>query len=785
MNSFRRVAALVASAALMIGMTVVAMPSASADTTELTQPVRARVLPDGRVLVVEKAGIVKLAPSVNSPAGTILDIREQVASYEDHGLTTLGYQDGYMYLGYTARPPAGQVGSNNDCPNFTIESGGCPTTAHLSRFSLSSTGDVGPEQRLFGGIPQICILYTTHGLDDLEFGPDGRLYFSVGDGAGFTGIDVGQGPNADFCGADEGSQKGALRAQTDYNLNGKVVSANPDGTDMRVEAKGLRNPFSMAFDDAGDLWIGDTGWSTFEEINRMTPGGAVENFGWPCYEGPGQNQPSDILSYTQQPVCQQLIASGSVVNPVKAYEHPDTAGATGKFASISALAPHDGRIYFGDYSQTTLASVLPDGSDTRVHASGVFPVDLTPVAGDLWMVDIAAGTFAPAPIDQVVEPPDGDPYAMVFGPRAVTPGAFETFSVQSNLIPERQTGYTVLWTAQWCDGATGSCVERYFTDKLAVVTQSQIPAAFDADDTFTVTVHVSNGGLTTTGSTTFTLGGATEPTDPGTAPAARGDVRGLISAFDTSARTFTVDGAVYSYDEDDFFRLNGGGEWIVNWERALCLSCTIVGDPYAPGGVSDWDLVTVVPDPVDPVEPGEAHPDPTDPTTPVDGSFTAVLEEIDTRAGTLTLAGTTYPYDTGDFFRLSGRGEWIVNWERAVVVGGTLRATYVAGGQSEWDFYPADEVPDPTEPAGPAEPTGPTGPAAPAGAVTGVVETYDTSARTVQIAGVTYAYDEGDYFALDDRGEWIVKWERALRVGGAIEISPYLPGGTSEWNLLP
>ena len=193
----RRAAAAMTAFAVVAGGVlagVVFASPAQADVAGLEQPIRARTLPDGRVLVIEKAGVVKLAANATATAVPILDIRDKVASYEDHGLTTLGYRDGYMYLGYTAQQP----GTGDVCANFTIESGGCPTTAYLSRFSLSGTGVVGREERLFGGIPQICILYTTHGLDDFEFGPDGRMYFSVGDGAGFTGIDVGQGPNADF-----------------------------------------------------------------------------------------------------------------------------------------------------------------------------------------------------------------------------------------------------------------------------------------------------------------------------------------------------------------------------------------------------------------------------------------------------------------------------------------------------------------------------------------------------------------------------------------------------------
>ena len=670
MSTKRFAAAAVTAVMAMAGLVLTGValaPPAQADVGGLEQPIRARVLADGRVLIAEKAGVVKMAADTSATPVTILDIRDQVASYEDHGLTTLGYRDGYLYLGYTAQQP----GVGDECANFTIESGGCPTTAYLSRFPLSATGVVGPEQRLFGGIPQICILYTTHGLDDLEFGPDGRMYFSVGDGAGFTGIDVGQGPNADFCGPDEGSQKGALRSQTDYNLNGKIVSALPDGTDMRIEAKGLRNPFSIQFDDAGELWIGDTGWSSFEEINRMTPGGGQENFGWPCYEGPEQNQPPDLLSYTEQPVCQELIAAGTVVPPVRAYAHPETAGATGKFASISALSPFGGRIYFGDYSQTTVASMLPDGSDLQTHASSRFPVDLVPVGDSLWMVDIGTGTFAPAPISGTVVPPQGDPVAEITYSGEVTPGSFLKLTVTSNLIPERQTDYGILWTASFCDGPTGECRGQYFTNRSTQQTETEVPSDFGPGDRIVVNVQVERAGVRATDTLEITDGSTPPPGGGSPGPAEAGMFSGLIEAFSVADRTITVAGATYAYDTDDFFKIDDKGEWIVTWEQALCVGCTLDGT-YVPGGVSEFDLV-----------PGSG----TTPPPPAPGAVSGPIEAFDTTARTVTVGGQTYAYDDSDFFKLDDKGEWIVTWEQRLAVGASITIDpYAPGGMSEWDL---------------------------------------------------------------------------------------------------
>jgi glucose/arabinose dehydrogenase len=67
------------------------------------------------------------------------------------------------------------------------------------------------------------------------------------------------------------------------------LASSPDPNARRIIAHGLRNPFRFTpRPGTTELWLGDVGWSDWEEINRITdPLGTVENFGWPCYEGPG------------------------------------------------------------------------------------------------------------------------------------------------------------------------------------------------------------------------------------------------------------------------------------------------------------------------------------------------------------------------------------------------------------------------------------------------------------------------------------------------------------------
>src|SRR6187200_456244 len=179
-------------------------------------------------------------------------------------------------------------------------------------------GDVatGPEQVL---INDWCQQYPSHTIGDLAFGSDGALYVSAGDGASFTFSDFGQdGSPANPCGdppsgvggtqAVPTAEGGALRSQdlrttsdpttldgsilrldpnTGAAMAGNPLIGSPDVNARRIIAHGLRNPFRFTFrPGTNEVWLGDVGWETWEEVNRIAnPTAGVLNFGWPCIEG--------------------------------------------------------------------------------------------------------------------------------------------------------------------------------------------------------------------------------------------------------------------------------------------------------------------------------------------------------------------------------------------------------------------------------------------------------------------------------------------------------------------
>jgi len=105
---------------------------------------------------------------------------------------------------------------------------------------------------------------------------------------------------------------------------------------------GLRNPYRYALHPTtGELFIGDVGWDTWEEVNRGTRGA---NYGWPCFEG---NLPQPLYQ-SQLPECASLPAS-AVTPPLVWWAHenasPSLPGYDPNYLGYTAVG---GTFYTGD-----------------------------------------------------------------------------------------------------------------------------------------------------------------------------------------------------------------------------------------------------------------------------------------------------------------------------------------------------------------------------------------------------------------------------------------------------
>ena len=442
----------------------------------LNNPTVVRFASDGRIFVAEKSGLVKVFDGLGDPTPTVFaDLRTNVHDFWDRGLLGLALHPNFpatpwVYVLYTMDAPIGGTPPvwNDDCPfppGATED--GCVVGARLSRLVAAGNVMTGPEEVFIEGW---CQQFPSHSIGTLDFGPDGALYVSAGDGASFGFVDYGQTgyPQRNPCDdpptgvggfqTPPTAEGGALRSQDLRTLadpvgyDGAVLRVDPEtgaalpdnplygggiAADDRIVAYGLRNPFRLAARPASsEIWIGDVGWGDWEELNVLAaPTGAVQNFGWPCYEGAGRQVGYEL---TFLDICTALYASPDAVTaPLFTYYHGDPVvagdGCSIGSSAISGLAfytdgtyptAYDGALFFADYGRNCIWVMLagpggePDPASRMVFDVGAnVPVDLEiGPGGDLFYVDIYGGavhriSYAPGnqpPVAVVaVTPSDG------------------------------------------------------------------------------------------------------------------------------------------------------------------------------------------------------------------------------------------------------------------------------------------------------------------------------------------------------------------------------------------
>ncbi|MDA0165403.1 PQQ-dependent sugar dehydrogenase [Solirubrobacter ginsenosidimutans] len=422
---------------------VTSLPEGFTETTMwsgLGNPTVVRFAPNGRVFVATKAGVIYTFDDVDDPTPTVFaDLSAEVQDFWDRGLLGLAIApNGTIYVLYSH-----DTGWGDSCPDGGTAPPGCKIDARLSR--LSATG----KETIL--LEDFCQQFPSHSIGTLAFGPDGMLYLSAGEGAHFDYEDFGQignvcgdppNPTGDIGPPD--SQGGALRAQAYRRPAGQPMI--PDGAILRIDpahptfngrssivAYGFRNPFRFTFrPGTSEIWAGDVGWTTSEELNRIPADGTVRNFGWPCYEG---KDPQPAYEALHVNTCTSLYAEGSASAPYFTYKHADNVvdgdGCAPGDSSISAVSfysgtefpeKYRGALFFGDYARNCLwvmplgANGQPDPAKRELFAGGApGPVYLTEgPGGALYYADLQGGTIRriaySAPSAQIVATPDsGDP----------------------------------------------------------------------------------------------------------------------------------------------------------------------------------------------------------------------------------------------------------------------------------------------------------------------------------------------------------------------------------------
>ena len=200
----------------------------------------------------------------------------------------------------------------------------------------------------------------------LQFGPEGNLFVSTGDGGG--------------------SNDQEHNAQNLSSLLGKVLRIDPDAGSLRpytipagnpfanpapydtIWSYGLRNPFRFSFDQlSGDLWIGDVGQETREEVDfAAAPGlGSGANYGWNCREGSLPGPGTDEGCGSAPP--------GAFAEPVFDYVNPTEGCAIigGYVARGPGLGDVFGRYVYGDLCVGDVRSFSPTAPALTDRYEGV------------------------------------------------------------------------------------------------------------------------------------------------------------------------------------------------------------------------------------------------------------------------------------------------------------------------------------------------------------------------------------------------------------------------------
>jgi glucose/arabinose dehydrogenase len=377
----RRLAGLVVAAVGLLMLTTTSVSSATTVVLNsvvagLQNPVYVTSAPDGsgRLFVLEQAGRIRVVKNGALLPTPFLDISDMTAKGGEQGLLGLAFHpsfrtNGLFYIYWT-------LANGDDAVN---------------QYKVSSTNPDVAARTSSKRVITFAHPYDNHNGGMLTFDKAGYLFIGTGDGGG---------------GGDPGN-----RAQSPNTLLGKILRINVNGVTGgkqytipagnpyvgktgldEIWSYGLRNPWRFSFDRlTGDLWIGDVGQASYEEIDRSTVAGSNRgrgvNFGWRVMEGRHCYNPPTGCNTT-----------GKLL-PVVEYGHGEGCSVTGGYVYRGTRVPSlYGRYVFADFCSGTIWSVPKGGASPMtkslvMHTSmniSSFGEDAT---GELYVVDRNGGIY--------------------------------------------------------------------------------------------------------------------------------------------------------------------------------------------------------------------------------------------------------------------------------------------------------------------------------------------------------------------------------------------------------
>lgn len=296
-----------------------------------------------RLFIVQQGGIIRILNLVNRQLlpTPFLNIASQIVSGGEQGLLGLTFHpdyatNGFFYVSFT------NTGGNSVIRRYTVSATNPNVADTTTAFPILLQSQ--PAGNHNGGM--------------IDFGPDGYLYFGLGDGGGANDtFNTSQNPGTRLAKMLRIDVDGPDAFPANANDNFAIPPTNPfvgPGNPLdEIWATGLRNPWRWSFDRlTGDLWIGDVGQGAWEEID-FQPASSVggENYGWRCMEG---------NSCTGLGAC--TCFSAALTDPVHVYSHALGCSVTGgNIYRGMAIPDLDGSYFFGDFCSARIWSFRYNG----------------------------------------------------------------------------------------------------------------------------------------------------------------------------------------------------------------------------------------------------------------------------------------------------------------------------------------------------------------------------------------------------------------------------------------